>query len=179
MSTCLRSDHLVTALHDGELESPLRREVASHVSGCTVCSHRLATLDRMQELLCQTFDEEIEQMDFSHFWIRVEGKLQEQPSPWRVRLQLWRARWQLSWPISAPAWAAAALLVTTTLLLSHPFSFDEPVPPLQATQTLALAANHQAHIESLSTASTVSLWNEPASNATVIWVSEGDGGGMP
>lgn len=186
MSTCLRSERLVTALHDDELDNPLRREVASHVSGCTVCSRRLAILDRVQELLSQTFDDEIEKIEFSTFWMGVEGKLQEQTSPWRMRLQLWRARWQLSWPLSAPVWAAAALLITTTLVLSNPPSFNETVSSPneiisspQEDRTVALAANQQAHIESLSAVSTVSLWSEPASNATVIWVSEEDDGGMP
>lgn len=188
MSICLRSERLVTALHDEELDNPLRREVASHVSGCAVCSQRLATLGRMQELLSQTLDDEIEKIEFSNFWLGVEGKLQEQPLPWKVRLRLWRARWQLSWPLSAPVWAAAALLITTTLLLSNPPSFDETTaPPVslsqeassQETRPVAVAANQQAHIESLSAISTVSLWNEPASNATVIWVSEEDNGGMP
>ncbi|MGH7965288.1 MAG: anti-sigma factor family protein [Candidatus Binatia bacterium] len=176
----MRSERLVTALHDGELESPLRREVASHVSGCADCSHRLATLDRMQELLSQAFDEESEKVDFSNFWAGVASKLQEQTPPWTVRLRLWRASWQLHWPISAPVWAAAALLITTTLFLANPpSSNNEAVPAPQEVTTLALAANQQAHIESLSTASTISLWNEPASNATVIWVSEEDDGGMP
>jgi len=188
MSRCLRSERLVTALHDDELDNPLRREVASHVSGCVVCSHRLATLGRMQELLSQTFDDEIEKIEFSNFWRGVESKLQEQPLPWKVRLQLWRARWQFNWPLSAPVWAAAALLISTTLLLSNPPSFNTetasneivspPVSRSQDTRSVAFASNQQAHIESLSAVSTVSLWNEPASNATVIWVSEDDGG-MP
>lgn len=179
MSTCLRSERLVTALHDDELDNPLRREVASHVSGCTVCSRRLAMLDRMQELLSQTFDDEIEKIDFSNFWGGVEGKLQVQTLPWGVRLQLWRARWQFSWPLNAPVWAAAALLITTTLFLSNPPSFNETASPPQETPTIDFAANQQANIESLSAVSTVSLWNEPASNATVIWVSEENDGGMP
>lgn len=183
MTSCSRSDQLVAALHDGELPSPVRREVASHAADCTVCTRRLASLGRVQELLMQTIDEDLESLDFSGFWAGVTSKLQQQPPPWKLRLQMWGAQWRFNWPLSAPLWAAAALI--TAILLPRAFeptpppiiSFD-PISPPQ-TEPLALAANQPVHIESLAAAGTVSLWNEPTSNSTVIWVGDASDGGTP
>lgn len=183
MTTCTRSDQLVSALHDGELPSPLRREVASHVSDCAVCIRRLTALDRVQELLVQAIDDEFESIDFSGFWAGVTNKLQPQPPPWASRLQMWWTQWRLNWPLAAPLWAAAALIAALLVPRAFqstptPIASSEIITPAQ-TEPVALAANQQAHIESLAAAGTVALWNEPTSNSTVIWVADGGDGGTP
>src|SRR5262249_23259014 len=66
---------------------------------------------REQELLGQMIDEEIEVIDFSHFWQGVERRLHEPQLSWAVRLRLWIERWHLTRPLSAPAWAVAAVLL--------------------------------------------------------------------
>jgi hypothetical protein len=66
----------------------------------------------------------------------------------------------------------AALLVGVALLLSR-------LAGEQGPQSIRLADNDQAQIESLSASDTVLVWNEPTSNATVIWVSDGGEGGLP
>ena len=48
-----------------------------------------------------------------------------------------------------------------------------------AKQPVMVALNNQAQIESLSATSTVLVWNEPTSNATVIWVDETPGEELP
>ena len=183
MTTCSRSDQLVAALHDGELPSPVRRQVASHVADCAVCTRRLTSLDRVQELLTQAIEDEFESIDFSGFWAGVTNKLQQQPPPWKLRFQMWRAQWRLNWPLGAPLWAAAALI--TAILLPH--AFESTPPPIASSaivsppnpEPVTLAANQQAHIESLAADGTVSLWNEPSSNTTVIWVGDKSDGGTP
>ncbi len=181
MMTCPRSERLLALFHDGELDSPIRREVASHVAGCITCTRTLAVLGRVQELVVQTISEQVEESDFANFWEGVASRLDQQTSPsWRLRLRLWRERLRLSWSPPALAWAAvAAALLLVTLLLSHtPSSNDQGSVPHQPSPTV-LAANDQAQIESLSSTGTVFLWNEPESNATVIWVSDDNDGGMP
>ena len=85
----------------------------------------------------------------------------------------------------------AAIALLLSILPIFPLSqTDAPTPvasapkPAQTLEELTLLAStptsrmdDQAQIESLTATTTVFLWNEPISNATVIWV--GDSGGMP
>ena len=187
MITCPHSERLVALLHDGELDGPLRREMASHVAVCIACGRALSTLERLEELVFQSVSEVIEEGDFSGFWVGVENKLaQPARAPWRVQLQVWREKWRIVWPLSTPVWATAAVaLVITTLLFSRaptpdpPAASPETFHPTYAASDQVYAANDQAQIESLSATETVFLWNEPRSNATVIWVSDESDGGLP
>ncbi len=181
MMTCPRSEHLLVLFHDGELDSPLRREMASHVAGCLTCTRTLATLGRVQELVVQTISEQVEESDFANFWEGVASRLDQQtPSSWRLRLRLWGERLRWNWFPTAPVWAAAAAaLLLVTLLVSHTPSSNEKAPAFHEPSPTVLAANDQAQIESLSSTGTVFLWNEPESNATVIWVSDDNDGEMP
>lgn len=183
MTTCPRSERFIALFHDGELDGPLRREMMSHIAGCILCTRALAAVARIQELVFQTISDQVEETDFSHFWDGVESKIVHQDSPpWGVRLRLWFERWRLAWPPATPAWAAAAVIMTTTaLFLSHtpPANDTTPVSSKPPSPVLVAKANDQAQIESLSATATVFLWNEPENNATVIWVSDNAEGGMP
>jgi len=149
------------------------------VSGCVVCTGALAALERGRELLWQEIEEQVEQIDFSGFWEGVAEKRTELPLPWEVRLQLWRERWWSGWSLSAPAWAVAVALVLLVAALFLPRPYPSPDLVSKNFEQFALVANDQAQIESLSSAATVFLWNEPAHNATVIWVGDDSDGGVP
>jgi len=179
MPTCSHAERLVPLLSDGELDGPLRREVASHVSGCVVCTGALAALERGRELLWQEIEEQVEQIDFSGFWEGVVEKRTEPPLPWAVRLQLWRERWWSGRSLSAPVWAVAVALALLVAALFLPRPSLSPDLVSKNFEQVALVANDQAQIESLSSAATVFLWNEPASNTTVIWVGDDSDGGVP
>jgi hypothetical protein len=133
----------------------------------------------------QSVSEVLEEGDFSGFWTGVENKLaQPLHAPWRVQLQIWREKWRIGWPLSTPIWATAAVvLFISTLLFSR--ALMPPASSVTSRETLSpipdqiYAANDQAQIESLSATETVFLWNEPRSNATVIWVSDENDGGLP
>ncbi len=126
METCPHAERLIPLLHDGELDSPIRREIRSHLATCVPCTRALSILEREQELLGQMIDEEIEVIDFSHFWQGVESRLHEPQPSWAVRLRLWIERWHLTRPLSAPAWAVAAVLLLTFGVL---FQQKNVVPP--------------------------------------------------
>jgi hypothetical protein len=131
--------------------------------------------------LREALEEQVEKIDFADFWDGVTSKLTEARLPWTVRLQLWRERWWPDWSLSTSAWGAAAalLLIVTALLLSLLRPPHHIVPLPAQPEPFELAANDQAQIESLSATDTVLVWNEPASNATVIWVSDESDGGLP
>jgi anti-sigma factor RsiW len=178
MMTCPHSERLVALLHDGELDGPLRREMVSHVTVCAACGHALSTLERLEELLFQSVSEVIEESDFSDFWTGVEKKLvQSPPSSWHLQLQVWREKWRLLWPFSTPVWATVTVVLFLATLVLSRFPAFSPVPQPPSPQIYA--ANDQAQIEFLSATETVFLWNEPQSNATVIWVSDENDGGLP
>lgn len=167
MIACAHAQRLLPLLYDGELDSPLRRELSHHVADCSVCTRTVALLNRSQELLRQTIDEHIDDIDFSGFWQGVESKLSQQPPFWWARLRFWKESWLPSWSWQTPAWATAVafLIVGATMLLSQSPS-QEPIAKSPVVE------NDEAHIESLSTSNPVLVWNEPTYNATVIWVGD-------
>lgn len=179
MLTCAQSERLLPLLFDCELDGPLRREVASHVSGCLVCTRALTAIERAQELLAQALDGQVEEIDFSEFWEKVRGRLDEPARPWPQRLRLWREQWRLGWSPSTPVWAAATATALIPALLLVWTYLKEGAPPPYEAERFAFEASNQAQIESLSTAATVFLWSEPASNATVIWVGDESEGEVP
>ena len=205
MEMCSYSERLLPALLDGELNGPLQREVASHVADCVTCTRESASIEQVQELVRNSLDDAIERVDFSAFLDAVMDQLDTNlaaTSSWTVRFQLWRESWRFQRPDWIPEWtgsnvwtglvgATAAIALLLSILPIFPLSqTDAPTPvasapkPTQTLEELTLLAStptprmdDQAQIESLTATTTVFLWNEPISNATVIWV--GDSGGMP
>lgn len=177
MTACAHTQRLIPLFFDGELDGLLRREVSDHVVSCTACTYVLTRLDRGQELLRQAIDEQVTEINFDEFWEGVEKRLVPPERSPSERLRLWWSWWQSLWSWRAPLWATATalLFVGAVFLLSQFVSEQKP----HSIQSIQLAENDQAQIESLSASDTVLVWNEPTSNATVIWVSDGGEGGLP
>jgi anti-sigma factor RsiW len=174
MTACAHAQRLIPLLYDGELDGLLRRDISSHVVSCTTCTHLLTTLDRSQELLKRAIDDQVLAMNFSGFWQGVESRLSEPESSALERLRLWWESWQPLWSWRAPLWATAgAMLLIGAMLMFTKLEGE------QQTKLMRLADNDQAQIESLSASDTVLVWNEPTSNATVIWVSDGSDEALP
>ena len=173
MTVCAHAQRLIPLLYDGELDGLLRREVNDHLVNCAACAHLLSLFDRERELLQQMIDDQITEIDFSGFWLGVENRLSERQLSFPERYRLWWSSWRPLWPRRAPLWATAtvALLVSAALFTAN--TEKEKIEPRR------IADNDQAQIESLSTSDTVFVWNEPTSNATVIWVSDEGEGGLP
>ena len=183
MIACVHAQRFIPLLHDDELDGPLRREIQEHVVTCMQCTRALAFLERGQELLRLTIDEQIEDIEFSGFWEGVENKLSvQQPTWWwRVRRQLWWDAWRPFWSWPTPVWATmmAVLFIGLVTLLWQRHATLIPTPPLVPSEPFVISDNDQAQIESLSASDTVSVWNEPTNNSTVIWVSDEGEGGLP
>jgi len=183
MIACAQAQRFISLLHDDELDSPLRRDIQDHVVTCTGCSRALAFLERRQELLRLTIDEQIEDIEFSDFWAGVESKLLNQPSTWQwqVRRQLWWEALRPFWSWRAPIWgvATAVLLLGVALLLWQRLSTPAPFLVAHDPDPTLMTNNDQAQIESLAASDTVSVWNEPTHDSTVIWVSDDSEGELP
>jgi anti-sigma factor RsiW len=200
MAMCPHAERLIPLLHDGELPSPLRREMHAHLVTCLPCTRALSLLERGQELVSQVIDDEVERIDFSNFWQGIEDKLRESRPSWSMRFRLWVERWHLTQPLYAPAWAVVAvLLLTLGVLLQQRSTIDiaksPPSPPERIANQSRQASpssqppsvpdqpsngtdpdagfafvSNQAQIESLSSSDTVAVWNDPGNNSTVIWI---------
>lgn len=129
MATCPHADRVIPLLHDNELQSPLRREMVTHMATCVACARTFSLLEREQELFTQTIEECVDGIDFSGFWQAVEMRLSEPSLSWVARLRLWYEAWRPAWAFPVPAWAVAALflfLVPTHLSLNNDSNNSPP-----------------------------------------------------
>ncbi len=181
MIDCVHAQRFLFLFHDNELDGPLRRAMQNHVVTCARCTQALASLERNQELLQLTIDEGVENIEFAGFWNGVERKLSDQPSPkqWQWRRQLWWETWRSLWSWPTPAWMATTAVLCIGLAgVAWQRQTPPPSPPViaESEPLIQITDSNQAQIESLSTSDTVSVWNEPTNNSTVIWVNdEGEG----
>ena len=163
-------------MYDGELDAARHRDLAFDLADCPDCTRRRDVLERAHEVVTHTLDAATSRLDLSDFWTGIERRIAVQPAlrsrGWVRRFRLWRLQWQ-----PAPFWtwsvvAAAVLLIVTGVVTSQwPTGRDAGFEPVAAPPPLS-GPDGQARIASLSAAETVLVWNEPTSNATVIWVSD-------
>ena len=184
MASCSHPSQLISLVYDNELDEARRYEAAAQIADCPECTHRMQRLERTHEALSQILDEEVADIDFSDFWPRIERGIAAQPSSltsqWASRFRLWRMQWHASFSWYVPAWATAVGLLLFTAAVSTQLPTSRGAVQIPAAKKPVLVAlNNQAQIESLSATSTVLVWNEPTSNATVIWVDEIRGEELP
>lgn len=184
MASCSHPSQLISLVYDNELDEARRYEAAAQIADCPECTHRMQRLERTHEALSQRLAAEVSDIDFSDFWPRIERGIAAQPSAltsqWVSRFRLWRMQWHASFSWHVPAWATAVGLFLFTAAVSTQLPTSRgavQIPP--AKKPVLVALNNQAQIESLSANATVLVWNEPTSNATVIWVDEVLGEELP
>ena len=184
MMSCFHPARLIPLVYDGELDEARRREVAFQIADCPACTRRMRMLERTHETLCQMLGEEVSCIDFSDLWARIEQGIEDQSPPrasqWSSRFRLWRMQWNAPFSWSIPVWATAVVLClfAAVVFTQLPTSRETVSIPVER-KPMMLAFNNQAQIESLSATSTVLVWNEPTSNATVIWVDDALGEELP
>ena len=110
---------------------------------------------------------------------------------WQPNLPLWRASGRTAFDTGAcsgtlPFRGIFRCGATTVGLCLFAAAVSTQLPTSRgavhiqtARKPVIVALNNQAQIESLSATSTVLVWNEPTSNATVIWVDETPGEKLP
>jgi anti-sigma factor RsiW len=154
--TCREVEKVADLFVDGELEARAMRAVAMHITRCPLCEALIQRLERLQDVIGETFHDAVASVDFSRFWAGVSARAGDlQPS----LLARWSA--QLATPWRALAVAAAVAVTVGGVLLYR----DTTLGPLAA------RANNQVRIDSLvADADSVALLSEPQSNTTVIWV---------
>lgn len=176
MARCSHSDRLVSLLYDGELDAARHRALAFALADCPDCTRRRDVLERAHEAVTHTLGTATSRLDLSDFWTGIERRIAVQTASrsrgWVRRFRLWRLQWR---PAAAWTWsvgAAAILLIVAGVVTSQwPTGRDAGFETAAAPSPLS-GPDGQARIASLSAAETVLVWNEPTSNATVIWVSD-------
>ena len=66
--TCREALNLVPLLLDGELESRHMRALVMHSTRCTPCETELRQLERLQEMLSESVNARVDELDLSNFW---------------------------------------------------------------------------------------------------------------
>ncbi|HUI24967.1 MAG TPA: zf-HC2 domain-containing protein [Candidatus Kryptonia bacterium] len=169
--TCRDVSGLLPLFYDGELDARQMRAVALHSSRCPQCEADLRRFERVQELVNDTINARLDELDLSQIWPNLEKRLAAVRISWWQRL---RWRWEeyevqswLSVPALGMATAAAVLAITlwTSRIADAPQVAQAPAAPSVIDNT--------ASIDSLeSTAESVAVVSEPETNTTVLWVND-------
>ena len=159
--TCREVEKIADLFIDGELEGRAMRAVAMHVTRCEPCEALIQRLERLQDVISETFNDAVASVDFSRFWTSVSARAGElRPS----RLASWSAWAFEPGRFITPGRAAAAAAVLALALGAFTVFRGVTAPVLAR-------ANNQVRIDSLvADTDSVALLSEPLSNTTVIWV---------
>lgn len=167
--TCRDASTLLPRFLDGELDPRQMRMVALHGTKCGACEQELRQLEHLQELISDTVNTRVDEIDFASFWPGIERQLGTVRVSWRQWLSIWWGDGDHRWVIGVPAFAAAAVIALFAFL------FFTRVPP-SATQPQGprvAAVDNAASIDSLSTdVDSVAVLNDPETSTTVLWVSD-------
>ena len=209
MATCPHAERLTSLLHDGELLSPLRREMITHLSSCVTCARLVSFLEREQELLNQMIEVQIDNIDFSNFWQGIAEKLSEPQLSWGMRVRLWYESSRFMWLSPTPMWAFALLfllfvpahvappslssapMVVQNIPKERPKGEELPLPfspvstgPREAGLSGSppiqkVMYDNQVQINSFDPSVSVAIRINQANNSTVVWFGEGPSADLP
>jgi len=165
--TCREALNLVPLLLDGELESRQMRALVIHSTRCTPCETELRQLEHLQEIVSETVNARVDELDLSNFWARIEERLTTRELTWWQRLRAWWDAGEGRWIVQVPAFAAAAVIVALAIV----FFTRTPAATTDPTASQVAAADNTATIEQLETdADSVAVVNDPETRTTALWL---------
>lgn len=165
--TCREALNLVPLLLDGELESRQMRALVIHSTRCTPCETELRQLEHLQEIVSESVNARVDELDFTNFWSRIEPRLGARDLTWWQRLRAWWDAGERRWMVQVPAFAAAAVIVVLAIVFftRAPQATTDPMASQVAT------ADNTATIEQLDTdADSVAVVNDPETRTTALWL---------
>jgi anti-sigma factor RsiW len=158
---------------DGEMDAHSLRAMALHASHCPACGRDLEDAETLQELILNAVEGEVERLDTSTLWPKVEARLEPSQLPLRARLRGYFPQW--SWPRPVPMLALGGALAALLALLWPAVSAPQRSVPAPVT-----IADNRAQIERIeSNRSHVAVWSEPSAHTTAIWVASYEPEGTP
>jgi hypothetical protein len=158
---------------DGEMDPHSLRAMALHASHCPGCGRNLEDAEKLQELILNAVEGEVEQLDTSTLWAKVEARLEPSQLPLLARLRGYLPQW--SWPRPVPMLALGGALAALVALAWPVVSAPQRSAPAPVT-----IADNRAQIERIeSNQSHVAVWSEPSAHTTAIWVASYEPEGTP
>ena len=159
---------------DGEMDAHSLRSMALHASHCPACGREVEEAETLQELILNSVEAEVERLDASTLWTKIEARLEPPRVPLRARLRGYFLVW--SWPRPVPVIALGGALAALVVALLWPVM---STPQRYAPAPVTIADNH-AQIERIeSNRSHVAVWSEPSAHTTAIWVASYEPEGAP
>jgi hypothetical protein len=159
---------------DGEMDAHSLRAMALHASHCAACGRGLEESEALQELILNAIEAEVERIDTSTLWEKIEPRLEPARLPLRMRLLGRFPKWSRPRPV--PMLALSGALAALLVALLWPMT---SAPQRSAPAPMTIADNH-AQIQRIeSNRSHVAVWSEPSAHTTAIWVASYEPEGAP
>jgi negative regulator of sigma E activity len=163
--TCREASKLLALFFDGELDARQMRVVALHNTRCSTCEPELRQLEHLQELISETVNARVDEVDLTKVWPGVDQQLGSVRLSWWERGRVWWSEGEHEWMARLPALAAAAAVVILAVVL---LTRTSPPTPQPAAPQLA---ENAVSIESLiSDSNAVTMLDDP--QTPVLWISE-------
>ena len=169
--TCREASNLLALFVDGELDPRQMRAVALHGTRCSSCELELRQLERLQQIVSETVNRRLDQLDLQNFWQKIEPRLPVIAGSRWQRIRVWWSEHESQWWLGVPAFAAAAAVALLAFVLYTQMHQPTTQPDTGVPQVAS--ADAPASIDSLDAdASSVAVVNDPETHTTILWVSE-------
>ncbi|NWF92125.1 MAG: zf-HC2 domain-containing protein [Syntrophaceae bacterium] len=158
---CSAISTLLERYFDQEVTDEERSLVESHLSECHACQDRLATMEKLRNLVKAPVEEALKKEDFQSTWERIERGIHSarKPAFWESLGSWFPTLPHLQKRVWVPALAAAVILLAITLPLL--FKKTPSHPSLSVVQ----------YVESQTY--NVMVYEPEKTKVTVIWLFEG------
>jgi anti-sigma factor RsiW len=179
------------ALHmhfDGELAPPEAASVQRHLATCGECGDRLASLQRLREMIVMSAEHAASEVDFEAMFGRVEQGTKAAPAPsWGERITLWVTEslqhnpMKVWAPVGGFAVAAAVLVfvltrsggVEETPELARKGVIEEAREPKREKMMIASNASEVVQVDFGSNTGTVfEIALADGASTPVVWINE-------
>lgn len=153
VSTCREVHTLLGPFFDKELDQPQMRAIALHSAECERCEAELRGLELLQGLVSRALNAQVDQVDLSGMWARVEPRLKPRRMRRLIRLHSWWSDLELAWTWGVPAFGAVAAVAALLALSVWRSPVDNPENPVSVHEITS-----DDHVALVNESDTVLLW---------------------
>jgi anti-sigma factor RsiW len=155
-ATCREVHNLLELFFDSELDSRQMRAVALHSATCPQCEEELRHLEHLQDIVAQTVNEQVDEIDLSRVWSGIEQRIPVRRISWGSRLRTWWGELEFGWGIPAFGAAATAAAFAAFTFAQSPVakSFENALE----NQVSVHEITSDDHVALVSEADTLLLW---------------------
>jgi len=168
---CREARPLLPLFFDGELDGRQMRRVALHSTRCPECEQELHRFERLQDVMGDWIDSEIEHFDLSGIWSGVAPRLAGAGGRGRSRVRAWR---EASAGLRRARRPLVAALAAAAVIVFFLWRFGDAPVERQVADNSVILDSLDSHVD------TLALLSEPETNTLVLWVADdgGESGGL-